>query len=333
MQKKLYSKIRRNTDQLKNYIDILRLVSSKIGVYLLLVYYPLSKISCTKKQAYAWKHRLILDFLKRTFSGELSSAKDSPIYPNCADEVSEYDGSIWVWWNDVANVPPIVRRCIFQMRKYAAGKVVRLVTEQSYSQYFSLPDHIEDKYRKGLISQTHFSDIVRMTLMSKYGGIYMDATLLQTGIIPQNYLEQDFYTNKVAIDKPWEVVSEGKLSSFFFACRKGNLMIETTRRMMLQYWRLYDLLIDYLWIDYLWISCAESLPQVRKMIDEVPYSNPSLYTLKNSALPCSEAQYLAMLGDKGTVLYKFSYKDISRYNELTADGELTLKGRVIHTEV
>lgn len=333
MQEKLYRKIEGNIAQLKNYIDILRLVSFRIGAYMLLVYYPLSKIPCTKKQAFVWKHRLILDFLKRTFSGELSSAKDLLVYPNYAGDANEYDGSIWVWWNDATKVPPIVSRCIFQMRKYAVGKVVRLVTEQNYSQYFSIPDYIEDKYRKGLITQTHFSDIVRMTLMSKYGGIYMDATLLQTGVIPQNYLDLDFYTNKVVIDKPWEVVSEGKLSSFFFACRKGNLMIETTRRMMLQYWKLYDLLIDYLWIDYLWILCAECLPQIKEMIEQVPYSNPSLYTLKNSNLPCSEAQYFVMLGDKNTVLYKFSYKDISRYSEKTADGELTLKGRVIHTEV
>lgn len=328
------SRLRRWKDELIYYIRITRKCDVKLGLFFVFFYFPLNKITFFKRKVNLKKHQVVLRFLDTICIDLCREVENEPIYAKKVNEEgSEYEGSIWVWWNDAQNVPPIVQRCIGQIEKYAAGRTVRLVTEENHERYFSLPEHIRDKYGKGIITYTHFSDIVRMTLMSKYGGIYMDATLLQTGEIPMGYLDSDFYTVKARIEKPWMVVSEGKLSSFFFACKKGNLLIETTRKMMLRYWERYNLLVDYLWIDYLWIACANKLSQVKSMLDDVPYTNPSIYSLEDLGLPCSASEYMAMVHRDDTVLYKFSYKGSSKYSEITDNGELTLKGRIINTEV
>ena len=37
-----------------------------------------------------------------------------------------------------------------------------------------------DKYKKGIFTRTHFSDILRLELLTKYGGTWIDASVLIT---------------------------------------------------------------------------------------------------------------------------------------------------------
>lgn len=329
----LKEKFDRVFEQISSSYKILIKVNGLYGLFLIFFFIPISKIKYLAPCIYHLKHWLIIRILYRHLNDLISKHKNDPVYPKQPQQSSEYDDSIWVYWNDENNIPPLVKRCIAQISKYAAGRTVRLVTENNLKKYISLSSHVEQKYTTGKITRTHFSDIVRLSLMSKYGGIYMDATLLQTDFLEKEWLEHDFFTIKAKIGKKYKVVSEGKWSSFFFACRKNNLLTQLTLEMMNKYWEKWDLLIDYLWIDYLWMVCSENIPSINQMFEEVPYTNAYIYTLNGYGKACSDEEYKQRVKKPNTVLYKMSYKGTSSHKEMNDIGEVTFLGRIINSEI
>ena len=67
---------------------------------------------------------------------------------------------IWMcWWQGYDNAPLIVKRCIDSVKRNCGEKEVILITEDNYKDYVSIPDWVEEKKRKGIISKTHFEII------------------------------------------------------------------------------------------------------------------------------------------------------------------------------
>ena len=54
------------------------------------------------------------------------------------------------------------------------------LTKNNFKQYIELPDYIEKKFEKGKISMAHFSDLLRISLLAKWGGMWIDSTALCT---------------------------------------------------------------------------------------------------------------------------------------------------------
>src|SRR3546814_10790494 len=59
--------------------------------------------------------------------------------------------------------------------------------------YSDLPGYVLDKFKKGQIDHTHFSDLLRLNLLKNHGGIWLDATAYMTDFIPGYIHEQDFF--------------------------------------------------------------------------------------------------------------------------------------------
>ena len=58
---------------------------------------------------------------------------------------------------------------------------VTIINEQNLLNYINLLNIILEKYNKCIISKIHFSDIIRIELLKKYGGLWFDATIMFTG--------------------------------------------------------------------------------------------------------------------------------------------------------
>ena len=65
---------------------------------------------------------------------------------------------------------------LIQSKKNAGDHRVIILTEDNYKQYVNIPEWLEEKKNKGVISRTHFSDVLRLTLLSHYGGLWLDST-------------------------------------------------------------------------------------------------------------------------------------------------------------
>lgn len=91
--------------------------------------------------------------------------------------------TIWVFWGQgEEKMPPLVKACFRQLTYLNDG--VQLITEANVANYIELNPVIYEKVRNGHISWAHFSDIIRTTLLAKYGGLWIDATVWISGKIP-----------------------------------------------------------------------------------------------------------------------------------------------------
>ena len=125
------------------------------------------------------KHETVLKYLEGRF-GDYYASYDygAPLPP--LDPALE--GKIWMcWWQGEENAPEIVRACIDSVRRNAGGHEVVVITDENLSKYVDIPEWALDKVHAGIMSRTHLSDLLRLSLLAEHGGLWLDATFYCTG--------------------------------------------------------------------------------------------------------------------------------------------------------
>ena len=125
----------------------------------------------------SWEHRRtayensILKYLEHEYGVLIDSFKEK------SEKELASRKYIWtMWWQGTDKMPPIVNACYDRMLKLFSDDLI-LITEDNYTEWVELPDYIIKKYNDGLISTTHLSDIIRVELLKRYGGAWVDATI------------------------------------------------------------------------------------------------------------------------------------------------------------
>lgn len=90
-----------------------------------------------------------------------------------AEEIGRVPKLIWLYWDEVEISSSTVLICVNQVRKLYPDYEVQLLNRETVSEH--LPNFPNDVWEK---SANFVSDLIRLMLLEKYGGIYMDATLL-----------------------------------------------------------------------------------------------------------------------------------------------------------
>ncbi|GAA5556534.1 capsular polysaccharide synthesis protein [Acinetobacter schindleri] len=151
---------------------------------------------------------------------------------------------IWQLWLQGENqAPEIVKRCLESVKKYAGGRKVFVLTQDNISDYIDIPEFIWEKKKQGIISNTHFSDILRICLLEKYGGTWIDATVYLTDEISHDILEQDFF----AFSVPENHINYGVhlFSSWFIHAQPGHIFSKCIKKSIFSYWENENQLVDY----------------------------------------------------------------------------------------
>lgn len=118
----------------------------------------------------------------------------------------------------------------------------------------------------GIILQ-HLTDIIRIGLISTYGGIWMDAGILMIKSMPVEYGLLDFYSSHPRNIGKWCVGLIGG---------RDLALFRTVYNMLLYYWENNDQLIDYFLTDRMIQYCYMHYPELAKTIDSCPDNNPDL---------------------------------------------------------
>lgn len=231
---------------------------------------------------------------------------------------------IWTcWWQGEEAMPDIVKTCYHAMQKFADGHPVILVTEKNYKDYVNIPDYIIQKQQSGEIDLTHFSDILRMMLLVRHGGIWMDSTLLPTKPIGTFiHPESEFWSCHHRTR--YYNISQGGWVSFFWACGKDNVLPSFIAEMHLRYWKKHKRLIDYLLLDYTFAMARKYIPAVHQMIEEIPISEMGpLGKYLNDEFSEVKWEEFCMRYD----FHKLTYKKPLR--KATAEGKKTYYGHIL----
>ncbi len=261
-------------------------------------------------------HNMIMKILEKDFLYILDKYRDYSV--KC-----EYDANspVWVcWMQGYDNAPIIVKKCIDSI-KNSTNHLVNIITKDNIDSFIHLPDYIMEKYNKQIITNAQFSDILRMCLLSQYGGIWIDATIFVPGKLPEKIFQYQFYTCKRKPQKSG-YVSNYMWTSFLNGCQKNCIVQKAVNDLFLAYWEKYDYLIDYLLVDYFMMLVYRNLPKAKDLIDSVPFNNLLVEELQNRmSMSFNKEDYDNLLYNSDTYLFKLSWR--MNFEKETDDGNTT----------
>ena len=91
--------------------------------------------------------------------------------PNDFEISNDNQNYIWQYWHQGKdNAPRIVKTCLKSVEKYSENQTIKVLDKNDLYNYVELPSYIIEKFEKGIIPYTQYSDIVRCALLVKYGG-------------------------------------------------------------------------------------------------------------------------------------------------------------------
>ncbi|OOO00121.1 MAG: hypothetical protein ATN35_09065, partial [Epulopiscium sp. Nele67-Bin004] len=150
---------------------------------------------------------------------------------------------IWVCWlQGMDNAPSLVQSCYRTLQNSLPDYEKILITTENFNQYVDIDPIILGKWKKGIISNTMFSNVLRLELLIKHGGIWMDSTILFTGDEMPKFISD----SPLFMYKRRNVNMELKPSgNWFIGSCKNHILLTATRDLFIQYWHNNDELIHY----------------------------------------------------------------------------------------
>jgi hypothetical protein len=170
----------------------------------------------------------------------------------------------WCWLQGLENAPELVRACYESCRQL--GLEIKVITEENYTQYVTLPDFVLRKRAAGVISNAHFSDILRLELLTEYGGTWIDATVLVTGKGILKYMEDTRLFCFKHLDGGRENPMVRMGNWFISACSHDRLLTDT-EAMLYAHWRAEEQAAHYFVFHFCFsIACRRNM----KLWESVP---------------------------------------------------------------
>lgn len=161
------------------------------------------------------------------------------------NKISKYSNVIWICWlQGEENAPTMVKTCINSIRTNLSNRKIVLVDQSNINTFVTFPEYIQQKVNKGIISNTHFSDLLRLELLTKFGGTWIDATVLCTSRdIPKFYFDSDLFFFQTL--KPGKDGLSTYMSTWFITSKPNNKILDATKYLCYLYWRKNNYQIDY----------------------------------------------------------------------------------------
>lgn len=223
-----------------------------------------------------------------------------------ADYTHNRSSKIWVcWFQGIENAPELVKRCYQSMQDHLPGREITLITEENMSSFVQFPDHILDKWKKGMIPPAHMSDLLRLELLIRYGGTWIDATVLFTGdCAPDDYrFDSDLFFYQML--PPGRGGHTHIASSWFITAGTNNQVLMAVRHLLYEYWKTHTALVDYFLFHDFFIMELQQQPQLWQSVLPMDVSLPS-HLQYNFFKTYSEDQWKHICSI--TPMHKLSYK-------------------------
>ena len=251
----------------------------------------------------------------------------------CGEYISVEDYPIWLfWWQGIDNMPDIVRGCY--NRIMANNRNVILLSKDNFAQYVTIPNVIYEKVTQGELSYTHFSDILRLTLLAEKGGMWIDTTCFNPYEIPVEAKQMVFCSphdnikqKHIKNNYSYFCDSGGWRSWNLGTCMKHNSIFMFCRDLIQALAIKEKCLPNYFMVDLIMCYAYRKFHYAKKTIDVMPDINTKCadlflnYFNKNKIY--DEKEYNELIKDNW--LFKLTYKTVWQKK---IDGKYTFFGKL-----
>ena len=209
------------------------------------------------------------------------------------------------WWQGEEQAPDMVKACIRSQRENLPEGVKHIiVTEKNYNDYITLPAYIIEKVKAGNITLTTLSDMIRASLLYRYGGFWMDATLMILKPLDEKILDYPVYTRNLP---ETQYCANAMWAGWFLYVKPGSRLFQFLMEGFFYYFSVYDKIKYYFMVDYIISIACNIFPEIEKQLRDVPYNNERAGELGKYLFEKYEKQkYEKYIED--TVIQKLSYK-------------------------
>lgn len=178
---------------------------------------------------------------------------------------------IWFCWlQGFDKFPPIVNACYHSIKRSLSDRDIKIVDNKNWKEYVQLPDYVVNKWEKRQIPASLFSDLLRLELLIKYGGTWIDSTVLCTGFNGSKahkfkaFLDADLFLFLYSKQGTIPV----SISNWFISASTNNEILIVLRDMLYAYWKDFDCTLDY-YIFHLFFSLLSK--EYPEAISTMPY--------------------------------------------------------------
>lgn len=284
-------------------------------------YQYISKIISNKRsqeKIYQYKHNLIQKYILNCLN-KLSVEIDE-----LSVSSSKHQNSFYVLWWQADNIPKFVEENIELLKKKSNATVI-LLTEKNVKNFLpELPPVIIEKVNKNEISIQVLSDLIRMGILYKHGGIWIDSTVLTLSNVDSNIFNYEFFS---PVDRAgmYEFVPNGRWNIYCIGGKKGkkyfNFIYESILKILVKEIKLPD----YFLIDYLMnIAYDNNIGNFKEDLNNLPLNNSYVNDLqKIFNEEFDEKKFNKMIDD--TFFFKGNWK-VKYHSKI--NGKLTFYGAV-----
>lgn len=278
-------------------------------------------------KAYSFFHLLV----RRNILKQIKRFSKKNDYMSISEEFSLKDKPelkkkiVWVMWWQKENMPEIISKNIEFLKNSDTYELV-VINQSNIFNYMNVPQPILDDLQHSRISFAHFSDLVRMTLLYEYGGVWIDSTVF----VANNKWEYLFDHELITIKNSGSAfgnrfVPNGRWSLYVIGGHAGLDVFEFVRNILYLYMINRIKFPDYFITDYL-IDIAErqNIGDFSRLLGELNENNENhekLEALMDKVFNPLLYQQLT----KNTSLFKLTYK---KDYKKRIDGKITFFGKL-----
>lgn len=233
---------------------------------------------------------------------------------------NRYDGNdtIWVCWlQGMQHAPEIVKQLIANIEKQNLNHTINVVTYENYTKYCTLPPKFLSAYNKNNLPPQAFADMLRITLLSKLGGVWVDGTMLLVHPLPEEVFSLPTYCVK-GIDPNFKgsnrVIGSSEWQAYLISSTPNSVTYSFMYRALCSYFDATSDMIDYFLISYInWIA-RNYVRAAAQEYEMIPNNNPLCEFLSDYLDTHSSINHdvLLRLKSSKTWAYKLSWK--KKYN-------------------
>lgn len=144
----------------------------------------------------------------------------------------------WCWLQGERNAPNISKACLNSVFRNCKSHEIILINLNNMNKYVHFPSFILKKLKKKCISMAHFADLLRLELLIKYGGTWIDSTVLIT-----KYDDIFFNNDLFFFQASKHIYHVG--SNWFITAEKESPILRTTLDLLYEFWSKNDRIIHY----------------------------------------------------------------------------------------
>lgn len=180
---------------------------------------------------------------------------------------------IWFCWlQGLDNSPDLVKINYKRLLSMLPDYEIKVIDSENLLQYVELPDYILNKWKKGIISNAHFSDIVRTNVLIRFGGTWIDSTAFLTDKIPADIETAEYFV--FSSYKPGCIGKRVNISNWFISACKNSVVLLKVQELLFLYWKKHNYACDYFFYHMFTEMVLDLYPDQRKKMPKYSNENP-----------------------------------------------------------